>query len=393
MSLKNKVGVYWFAIVMFIFCFMANVYDDKVNVIDIPFMKLDYPPLYVIIFFSLLVLVGAMIVWKNIYIDYIVLLLFVRLMVQVFQLIYVKPGNDCTTQLITSVLCILAYIIAVNYTQDSKLCYKLWLVIFFIICVQVMLEAFFGKYNFFTYTYTYKDNFAIPIGASNAITTKIIPIYAFIMCNENKRMPQIFYTILLFLTVALTKSRSGIIISLIILAIVTIWKGKLNLKKIIFFILFLIFLGVGFIVFTSTSVIGEYMFSTSLSTVDGRELLWKNGLDMFWNHPFLGNGFTQEVMDKNPHNFVINILMRSGLVGVFIFIFILLLIINRLKNYTKDVYIRGCICFALCMIGQGLVEIVLFTYKHDCMFWFVLGCAVCRVKYLKDVHNGGNIIF
>jgi O-antigen ligase len=280
-------------------------------------------------------------------------------------------------------LCFAVYLIALNSTEDSTFVYKIIKLIFIIICIQVIIEAFMGTQSFFGDTYFYKHDMTIPIGNSNAIASKIIALFAFLKCVEKDKKSKVMYLFLLLVAVALTKSRGGVLTALASIGLVFFWKGKVSTKNIIKLVAALLLIGVGFYFFKEFSSIGEFIFSASTSTVTGREGLWRNGLRIFCYHPLFGNGFSDLVVNNNPHNFIIDTLMRSGIAGIILMISIVGGFIYKVKNYTTDNYVRGCICFALCLLAQGLVEIVLFSYVHDMMLWFVLGTMCCRVNQLK----------
>lgn len=383
----NKTAIYWFIICILIFSFVINSNYIMRDKIDIPHISSDIPPFYMVVTISVLFLFICITVKKNVSMDYVCLLLLFRLGLHMFSLVYETPGNEAITQFVISGMCFVTYYIGLNYMNDQVYCQRMFLATFFLICTQVVLEMLLSTNSFFGDTYFYKNDLVIPIGASNAIASKLVPIYAFLMCNSNNKKMKIVLSSLLFFTVGLTKSRGGIIISLIAFGIVTIWKGNHKLKDSIKIMFTLLIVGVTFYIFTENSIIGKYVFSESNSTIIGRKELWKNGIEIYHKHIFFGNGFTKEVLRDNPHNFIISILMRSGLIGMVLAIMMAIIIFVKLKNYTEDSFIRGCICFGVCMIGHGLVEIVLFSYICDFLLWLILGCAMNRAKQLASLNN------
>ena len=79
------------------------------------------------------------------------------------------------------------------------------------IAMQVMMEAYLGPVSYFADTYYYKNNLVIPIGGSNAIASKIVPMFAYTYCVYKNKASTIMLAVILFATLGITKSRSGIL--------------------------------------------------------------------------------------------------------------------------------------------------------------------------------------
>lgn len=375
----GKVGTLYFGICMSIFLFIVDKGAVMNEYIDIPHIEMRLLPIYIVLLITIIFFCWM---FKYIKFDLICLLLLIRLVVHFIPLFYGSSSTDFPVNFVTSCLCFTTYIIALNFTEDDTFVYKVIKLLFLIICAQVIIEAFMGEVSFFGDTYLYKHDMTIPIGNSNAIASKVIALFAFLMCVEEEKRSKIVYLVLLIITVALTKSRGGIVTALASIGLVFIWKGKVSVKSIMKLILLMLVIGIGFYLFKEFTSIGEYVFSGSTSTVSGRVVLWEEGLALFLKHPLFGNGFSDPVVNNHPHNFIIDILMRSGIFGILLMIGIIISFIYKVRNYTTNNYVRGCICFAFCLLAQGLVEIVLFGYIHDMMLWFILGSMCCMVNQL-----------
>ena len=57
--------------------------------------------------------------------------------------------------------------------------------------------------------------------------------------------------------------------------------------------------------------------------------------------------------------------------------------LQRLYGAFRDKYVMAGVCFLVCMMCHSLVEIVLFSYNYDMIFWFVLGGTVSRAAFVK----------
>lgn len=324
---------------------------------------------------------------KDSSIDILTILLVLRVILSLVPAFYIDKMPDFYGNLETSILCVIAYFIAKNYVDDVNKMKLAVFLLFIIICLQVILEAYLSPVSYFDDTYYYKNNLIIPIGGSNAIASRIIPCFAFLFCVNKEKYKRVFLTVMLFLSLGLTKSRSGIIAGIIVLAIVCVWKGNLSVKRIIQLFLLLMIFGAIFLLILDKTEIGQYAFYNNTSTILERLERWKISIDYFWKYPLFGAGYLIQNADYNPHNWIVAVISRGGIVGVILAIMIITVLINRFRGEYDNDIVRGSACFAISMLIQGLAEIVLFTSTHDFFFWFILGIAMKEVKLCKYANN------
>ena len=203
-----------------------------------------------------------------------------------------------------------------------------------------------------------------------------------IFCVAKNRKIQVGVFLLTIVALFFTKSRSGIAIIMLVLGMMAAFKEKLNSRGIVRYVLVLLLTIVIAYLLIQTAFFHE-TFSSSTSTINGRLVLWSEGIKEFLKHPLIGNGFSQVVIHNNPHNFIISILMRSGISGLLGFGYICIHFIRRFKLFFADDFVRGVFYFSICVLIHSLVEIVLFSYINDIMLWFLLGCAMRRINTLK----------
>ncbi len=70
-------------------------------------------------------------------------------------------------------------------------------------------------------------------------------------------------------------------------------------------------------------------------------------------------GYLIQNADYNPHNWIVAVISRGGIVGVILAIMIITVLINRFRGEYDNDIVRGSACFAISMLIQGLAEIVL----------------------------------
>lgn len=376
-------GVAYFFICILVFTMTIQGPDNQL--IDIPHMVLSGVTPTTIVFFLGVALILLHIAIQDALVDMITLLLVARVALALIPSFYITKMPDFYGHLETTILCAMAYLIGGNYVDDTCEIKIVIFLMFIILSFQTVLEAYLGPASYFSDTYYFKNNLIIPIGGSNAIASRLIPCFAYLFCVTEAKYKKIILTAMLFITLVVTKSRSGIIAGALMLAIVCIWKGHLNFKQLVkFFILLIIIIGI-FFAFLNQTDVGKYAFYDNASTILNRFSRWKSSMDLFWKYPLFGASYLVQEADCNPHNWIISIMARGGIVGIMIAILIITLFFIRLRgNFGNDI-VRGATCFALSMLIQGLAEITIFTSTHDFFFWFMLGVAMKEAKSMEDM--------
>lgn len=140
---------------------------------------------------------------KDSSIDILTILLVLRVILSLVPAFYIDKMPDFYGNLETSILCVIAYFIAKNYVDDVNKMKLAVFLLFIIICLQVILEAYLSPVSYFDDTYYYKNNLIIPIGGSNAIASRIIPCFAFLFCVNKEKYKRVFLTVMLFLSLGL----------------------------------------------------------------------------------------------------------------------------------------------------------------------------------------------
>ncbi|ERT62289.1 O-antigen ligase family protein [Megasphaera vaginalis (ex Srinivasan et al. 2021)] len=381
-KLSNFSTLYFFIsmLIFLVFVQSGKALNDN---IDIPHIVVGFTPLMIVMAFGLFMLAVIVLRKGKVLLDMISLIMCIRLIFPLIPLVYEPQASEFVGNYAILIMDILIYLIAANSIVDFNGLKKAILLVFLLICVQTCVEALIGTYTFFDDTYFYKNDLVIPVGGSNAIAAKIIPLFAFLYCAETGKKKRIALLLIMLISVIITKSRGGMIVALLSLVIMHSWGKRLSFKTIVsFFIILTIALAAG-IYFLFDTNIGMLAFSLSDSTVIGRQDLLLYGISLFFDHPLLGNGFSDEVVFYNPHNYILYTLMAFGLVGLLLFCVLMFFVFKSFCGYSADLFVRGSVCFLLCVLMEGLGEIVLYSYISDFMLWFILGATMSRIRAIK----------
>lgn len=112
---------------------------------------------------------------------------------------------------------------------------------------------------------------------------------------------------------------------------------------------------------------------------NGRFVLWKEAIDLWWNRPIFGNGFEAlgKFINKGAHNTYIQVLCDSGIVGFFLFFLFFV-------NLSKSCF-RFDKCLFIGMLGLICHSFFLGAITSRC-FWVILimiGMALTNSKLEK----------
>lgn len=382
----NNVGLYYFFISILISLFVVYAKNETTQYIDIPHLEINTLPIYIILAIGLFPIL-SMILKRIIRYDSVVCLLILRIFLLIFSSVINGVGDKFALNIVDCLLCLFIYLLFLNFINDPKITCRVINIFFLIICIQTIMESFSGSVSFFSGLYSYKHDLTIPIGSSNAIASKLIPLFAYVFMQQEKKYVKVVYLLLFLVSIALTKSRSGIICATIVLAFLFI-NDKPNIKwsKILKVLLIPIALLLLFS-FLQNSLVGGFIFSSNRGTFGTRIELILKGFNLFSLHPIVGCGLSGYTDNFNPHNFVIHILSRSGILGLIIFLTIAIKLFNFIKPYTNDFVVKGCMIAVFAILFQGLFENVLFNYIEDIVLWFFIGNMIARTNYLSNYES------
>ena len=375
-------GLHYFVIGILLFTLTMQNPDNKF--IDTPHFVFDHITPTTIIFVIGVVLILLRSILEGINIDYITILLIIRIILALIPMFYINDAPDFFGNLETTTLCFISYYIAKNFVDDPNKIKFSMLFLFLLIVVQVVFESYMGPISFFDDAYVYKNNLILPIGGSNAIAAIIIPCFSFLLCVIQGKVGKGVIFFLAFLSVILTKSRSGIIALFVMFFWILIFTNKINLKTTIKFITIIALLSIFYVLFFEKGDLLIYTFSKTNNTIVERFQRWSMSFDLFIKHPIFGVSYLIQDAKINPHNWILNILASGGIFGVLLSFLLIFNVISTLKGKKDDRIIIGSICFVLAILLQGLGEITLFTSRTDFFFWFVIGIAMKDAKLYKE---------
>lgn len=169
--------------------------------------------------------------------------------------------------------------------------------------------------------------------------------------------------------------------------------GSFSLKKIVYLAISLFAV---IIIYSSVSQLAGYNVDLleMVSKVGGREdqsanqrfSLYLSGLEQFSNSPFLGNRAVEINTDYYPHNFLIEVVMSTGGVGLVVFIFINLLATATYfsSNVSLDKTLRLVFYLYLFYFVNGMFSGSLFESNEYWILLLLIFPLASKVNSIND---------
>jgi O-antigen ligase len=190
-----------------------------------------------------------------------------------------------------------------------------------------------------------------------------------------------FAFVLCVVALLLTVSRGGILTILLCLLVYSLLRRKY---------IFLLFAGmvVGIMLPQFSSRFSDMLDSSNLD----RMYLWVQAADLFLKSPIVGNGpgdillystfFTIAEFMTDPHNFILTILVHTGIVGFAIFTAMMAVFFRRalwINKKQKNPFYIVALCSAF---FHGMVEPTFIGYAYSFIFWFCMAALTVQAHQL-----------
>ena len=285
------------------------------------------------------------------------------------------------------------YFLYSNLTLYDKLEVKLqYLFVLFgvVIAIQTALAAVLSGLSYFDIFY--KSCIVIPYGASNVISSILVPVFCMAYLWKEQKIRRLSL-IIISLGIILTKSRGGMALYICCFFFLTIKRIRGRWRSLIILaIAFLFVTGLG-IAFTNEKVQqiarGYATGAISLNSItSGRLNLWINNINKYFsdNHVLFGLGMPSVSAGyKESHNLIIDIFLRCGIVGI---IYYGVLFFSFFKNKVNEPFgteIEDNVWFVMCCIVlvNSMYELCYFSYNSDVLFYTMMGLSTAKQHTMR----------
>lgn len=388
-KIKNILFDYYPFIVLVLFILLFTFGFDRSRMRFIDTMSVPLVPINVFSVCLIISLFGILIALfsKQFKLDTIAWLLLVRIILFIIASFDVAGYEYKLVVLYAVVQCFIAYMIGKNYRKDFKYIYILLFVFSIFISLEIYYIPIKNDVNFFPVVDSPSKYFMeLPMGKHNFITCMLIPLYLLLTnCFIKNKKVYIIYTLLIGLAVLVTCSRWGLIVYLLFTFINNIdnFKKVFSNKKylkILLIIVLIVLLICGIFIKQIYEVIVNIVSRYSLSIFSSRLEIFKDSFSLFIEHPLFGRTGYSYISGNsiNSHNFILESLIQTGIVGTIILFMCLYLVIKKIQT-IKDINIRkGYLLFIASFLFQGLAENNMFSLRADFYFWLIVSFGIAN---------------
>ena len=308
-------------------------------------------------------------------------------------------NNNITMGMIYTNFVYIGFIIYINYCmKDFKNFINALNILFTLLIIYNLILAIFVKSSYMYIGYQGSQKvFVGTFESRNGISMVMIPAIAFILIRseyiyEKVRNKDILLCFMVLIIILLSKSSTGFIVgSLLVIYVLLLKKIKININKLMS-IYTIIYTQV--VIFRIQETVFRGFIENTLQknvTLTGRTLIWDFIMKIIPNSLIFGYG-RNDIIAQNAiirdvteaHNGLLEILLCTGIIGLFVFILILLNVFKALnKSNSKISYILSMAIFLYFCIA--LTESA-FTYTKI-GFWILIIISSNIEKIIKQKDN------
>lgn len=386
MKLLKKISLPYkvLAISLFLLTFMVVPGSNEIFHDPIVWFFPGAPVIYVFFIYIAATIIAIM---STRFVDGIGISLISRTVICIVPLLYIQNIEGFSSHYYVVIVTFCAYyIFRSNKTIQFQSLYSIILFFSVIWSIQVIYTFWYCDVDF--WDLTYKNYMRIPIAASNVIAAYLSPSLLLLLTTDyNSKKYKIIISTILIIGLLLTKSRGGILSFLICYVLyLCIIKYKTNLFKmlLIWILGYLCLSLIGDIHEVQIFMMGYDVEGQSVNAANlssGRLDIFQSEFDRFLNHPFFGNGmvFNQYTSKAGAHNFIIELLVQSGIIGMLTYVIPIIYVLKKIFLRLYDKHIASWTFFLLTYIIEGLIEVTFFNYTTDILFWGTLGLLMNHI--------------
>lgn len=215
--------------------------------------------------------------------------------------------------------------------------------------------------------------------AYTGVLTILLCLYRLIIYKKNTKFQVIYFTITMILcfVLFLFGASRGSVVALFLSLPLFFYYSPLKHKVKLTFLSFILFPILIWIIEASGSDLFNRVDNTSEDKGGGRTTLWENAFDHFLEHPIFGGRV--EIGHIYPHNFIIEILMSTGIIGALL---ILPVVFKGFSLGFWSVKKNKLNLFALLMLFVGFVLYTFSSGLYTTILLFVpIGILFSQAHY------------
>jgi len=345
------------------------------------------------------------------YLDVVTFMLALRLIVGLIPLLSTGSFEYFWGNFFAGVASLLSYMFfSQRHTRDiAKGVNKVIILLLCVLSLQIIYVSLLLRIQFeFMSINLWKYYMVVPIGASNYVASVILLLMVFVYFADINWKMKISVILLGLIAMLLIFSRSAILLLVLFGCsrfCIAYFRGMKKMKGIsnaitpLLLVTMLILLASvmgGYFLFNYLAVRGDMgmafnplsLFERINALTSNRLILFSLELERWTDHIFFGGGFSGVTMVSRSHNWIIDLLVRSGVVGLVIFLVAIGGWYQKVARCScKSPLIRSTFYASIVALIQGMLEVTLFTVTFDILFWTLVGLSIAEVNYAEGVRR------
>lgn len=285
---------------------------------------------------------------------------------------------------IISISCFIVYFLIINSKisySDLKF-YKIIIILFAIIISAQIFETSYSILSENRNFYLYKNALNIPYGGSNIISSILCPVIAFVFFGVKNKILKFSLILLFFIAICFTFSRGGMLLSSSSLLLFLFISGrkKISFKKIVITVF-----SVAFVVLFLVYIVPIFDFSYTAMSSSRLDII-KNALENYKVEYFVFGAGMKPVLGGNDaglHNFIIDLFIRCGIIGVLLYLIIFYCFFKAKKDIKSNLVLSFYFPVLIIFVNS-IFEVCYFSYKCDVLLWMFIGFFMLICKVLKE---------
>lgn len=345
---------------------------------------------------------------RNCRIDTISMILAARLFIYIFPIIYLDNLTGYWGNYFSVIASFIAYLIcSQNHFDDiSAPINQLFAVFLSLVSLQVIYLFVILRMQFGILSIGLSKLYMVtPVGGSNYIASVILPLMVFMYYSSIRLTTKLVVLAISVVAIVLIQSKNAVLVIILFLCIrlikvylKAIKSSNSNKNKVTLVTIVLFMSAVAGVYYSLRFFLIEWHMGMSYNPASLYETinaLTSNRLDVYskefnrWtDHMILGNGLAYDVGMTRSHNWIIELLVHSGLLGFSVYIIAILKWFRKTRRYIKkSSFVRSTHYAALIILVQGLAEVSLFTTSIDMIFWILIGLSMSEVQRLQRLEQ------
>ena len=294
----------------------------------------------------------------------------------------------CWSMYLMPCILFLSFSQLIYYEKSESALEKGWIIWGLLLAIQLLYSIYFSQMYLLDLHYKANLSWARSNYIAAMLETPIIWCYHRIHQKNTKRTAAFIAFIICTVALFLTVSRGGILTIVLSLLMYSLLKRKLS-----FLFYFAILVAYFFPRISSRFL--EFFDTGNVS----RMYLWLQSAELLLKKPVLGYGpgdvnlyeniFTTTEMATDPHNFILTILLHTGVIGFIIFAALVVMFCHRALILYKKKRNPFFIVVLFAAFFHGMGEPTFLGYSYSFIFWYSMVMLLIQSEHAKREHHGG----